>query len=58
MIQWLQGKKTYLLGLAALAYAIGGYFSGHLDAQTAMDIIWASLTSMALRAGISKNVQG
>lgn len=50
----LQGKKTYVLGLIGIAWAITGWVLGHLDPTTAQQILWASLTSMALRAGINK----
>lgn len=53
IIEFFQGKKSYLLGLAAIAYGIGGYFSGNLDPETAQQAIWAGLTAMAIRAGIT-----
>jgi ABC-type Na+ efflux pump permease subunit len=52
MIEFLKGKKSYLLA-AALAYGLGGYFTGHFDAQTMIEMIWAALGLGALRAGIS-----
>jgi hypothetical protein len=58
LIDFLKGKKAYLLGLAGLAYAVSGYFTGHLDSKAALDAIWAALSVLALRAGISNAVQG
>lgn len=54
LIQFLQGKKTYLLAAAAIVYAIAGFYLGQFDAQTALQMVWAALTTGALRAGIAK----
>lgn len=59
IINWvvgkLSGKKTYFLALVALVYAISGYFLGNIEGKTAMELIWAALSSMTLRAGIAKS---
>jgi hypothetical protein len=52
----LKGYKTYLLGLAGIAYGLGGFFTGHMDLPTLVSILWASLTAMALRAGITNSL--
>lgn len=54
LITWLQGKKTYLLAIALLAYTIGGYFTGHLDQQTALELLFSSGVISSLRAAITK----
>lgn len=54
MINFLKGKKTYLLAAALLAYTIGGYFSGHLDAQTALGLLFSSGVISSIRAAIAK----
>jgi hypothetical protein len=54
IIDALRGKKTYLLAFAAVVYAVAGYASGNLDAKSAMDVVWAALTSASMRAAISK----
>lgn len=54
----LKGKKAYLLSLAALAYAIGGYYTGNLDADASMKLVWEALTAAAIRAGITNAVKG
>ena len=53
--QWLQGRKTYLLSLAALLYAVSGWYIGQIDQATALNMVWAALTAAALRAGIARN---
>lgn len=52
--EWLEGKKTYILGFLAILYGASGYYLGQLDSNTALQFVWGGLTSMALRAGISK----
>jgi hypothetical protein len=58
IFDWLKGKKSYLLGLAGVAYGITGYYTGNLDQKAMLDVIWTSLTVMALRAGIKNSVRG
>ena len=53
-IEALKGKKTYLLAFALLAYALGGYFTGHLTATEAIGLIWGSGVVSSIRAAISK----
>lgn len=53
-IKFLQGKKTYILTLAAIVYALSGWYIGQFDQQTMMNMVWVALTATAMRAGISK----
>lgn len=48
----LQGKKTYIVGIAGLIYAALGYFLGHIDASTAITAVQVSLVGMGLRAAL------
>ena len=52
-IDFLKGRKTYILGIFAILYGISGYYIGQLDSNTALQFIWGRLTSMAIRAGIT-----
>ena len=52
-IDFLKGRKTYILGIFAILYGISGYYIGQLDSNTALQFIWGGLTSMAIRAGIT-----
>jgi hypothetical protein len=54
MIQFLKGKKTYLLAAALLAYTVGGYFSGNLSMQDALGLLFSSGVIASLRAAITK----
>ncbi len=48
------GKKTYLVALATILYALTGVITGHMDSQTAIQMVLAALGMSALRNGISK----
>lgn len=52
---WLQGKKTYFLVAAVIAYAAGGYFTGHLSAKDAIDLLFGSGFFATIRAAIDRN---
>ena len=52
---WLEGKKVYLLGLSAIIGAITAYMAGTVGEVEAVTAIWAALTAMAMRAGITKS---
>ena len=54
LIESLKGRKTYLLAFALLAYAIGGYITGHLTLPDALGLIWGSGIVSSIRAAISK----
>ena len=49
---YLAGKKTYILAVLALFYAVTGYFTGNLDAETASQALWAALSLGAVRSAI------
>lgn len=53
-MNFLSGYKTYILAFLAVLYAVSGYFTGHLDAQAAMDAVWVGLTAFSMRAAVSK----
>lgn len=53
MRTFLKGKKSYLMALALLAYAVGGYFTGHLTQADAIGLVWGSGVTASLRAGIN-----
>lgn len=53
MLNTLNGYKTYVLAILGLVYAISGFFTGHIDANTAMELILGSGGLATLRHGIS-----
>ena len=54
LLTFLQGKKTYILTALGLIYALSGYLTGNLDAQTALALVYSSGVISTLRAAISK----
>ena len=48
----LDGKKTYIVGVSTLAYAVGGLVAGKLDFNLAIASILAALQMMSIRHGI------
>jgi hypothetical protein len=51
---WLQGKKTYLVMIAAILGAIAGYATGELTVVQMIQAIMAALGLGALRSGVAK----
>jgi hypothetical protein len=54
MLNWLQGKKTYLVALAAILTAVVAWLNGAIDVVTLVQTIFAALGGAALRAGVAK----
>lgn len=54
IIAELQGKKTYIVALALIAYAIFGVYTGQLSQDQAVQVVLNGLGLSALRASISK----
>ena len=51
---WLQGKKTYLVMIAAILGAIAAYSTGDMTLIQALEAIMAALGLGALRSGVAK----
>lgn len=49
----LSGYKTYIIAVLGIIYAISGFLTGHVDANTAIQLILGSGGLAALRHGIS-----
>jgi hypothetical protein len=50
----LQGKKSYIVACAIVAYALLGVYTGQLTQQEAVVLVFNGLGLGALRASISK----
>lgn len=48
----IAGKKTYVLGIASMLYAVTGLLIGKHDYNTTADIVQTALVSMTIRHGI------
>lgn len=55
ILEFLQGKKTYILAFLGIVWAVSGYFTGHVDSNTAMEAVWIGLMAMTGRAAVSKS---
>lgn len=56
MLNFLQGWKTYILGVAAILAAIGGELSGTLSLTQMIEAIFAALGTMTLRHSITTTI--
>lgn len=54
MNQFLQGKKSYFVAAASIAYGVIGFLLGHLDANQATQFVFGGSGLAALRAGMKK----
>ncbi len=52
MIQFLQGKKTYILSAIIVLKALYAYLSGD---PSALNLLLTGLTTATLRAGVTKS---
>lgn len=54
MLKNLSGKKTYIIAVLTILYAIFGYWQGHMEFDDAMQMILGGAGLGALRAGVTK----
>jgi hypothetical protein len=54
MLEFLSGKKTYLVALGFTVYAAFGWWMGHLTADAAVQIVNLNGLGALLRAGVAK----
>ena len=54
-MNWLSGKKSYIVAIGIIAHAIVGYLNGTLDLNGAMLEVLNGLGLGALRMGVAKN---
>lgn len=47
------GSKTYIVGVATIMWAAGGFVAGKVDGTTAIQGILFALTMMGVRHGIA-----
>ena len=54
ILNWLKGKKTYLIALAAIIGAIAAYANGDMTLLQMAEAIFIACGGASLRAGIAK----
>lgn len=55
MIPTLKGKKSYLLAIAVIGYAVFGIIDGSMSVQSALDYVMSGAALATIRAAIAKN---
>jgi hypothetical protein len=55
MREMLDGKKTYLVAIVLIVYAVAGYLSGHMSLDEAIRNVLDGLGLGFLRAGVQKS---
>ena len=50
----INGYKTYIIGIAMICYAAGGFVAGKVDGSAALEALMMGLGLMGLRHGIEK----
>ena len=55
LVRWLDGKKTYLVAVAAVATATAAVVSGEITGAQYVTSVFVSIGSITMRAGIKKS---
>jgi len=55
---FLQGKKTYIVGIATIAGYVGAYLLGEVELPTTIQMIVAASLAMVFRTGITNSGRG
>lgn len=50
----LSGYKTYIAGALAILGALGGYLTGNLPVEQALNLVVPAVLAMTVRHGVSK----
>lgn len=53
--QWIDGKKTYIMVIATVCYALGGAVAGYVPVEQAIMLILGALGLGGLRHGVEKS---
>ncbi|GAH41385.1 unnamed protein product, partial [marine sediment metagenome] len=51
---WLEGKKTYIMIVATLCYALGGWVGGFVEPQIAIGLILGALGLGGIKSAIAR----
>jgi hypothetical protein len=58
MREKLQGKKTFIVGIASVIGAISAWISGTMTTDQAVQLIITSILAMTVRSGVETTKQG
>ena len=56
-LTFLKGKRTYVVAVATVCYALGGMVAGYIELMTGINLILAALGLSGLRAGLQNFLQ-
>lgn len=54
ILEFLKGKKTYCVAIAAIAAAVAAYSSDAMTAKELVEAIVGAVLAMTIRAGVAK----
>lgn len=57
MLDWLRGKRTYILAAGALAVLLARYLNGDVDAATALNEALVALGLVTARVGAKNDAK-
>ena len=52
-LEAISGKRTYIVAICLIIYAVAGWVAGKIDANSAFENVMIALGLMGLRAGIN-----
>lgn len=55
MLEWLKGKKTYLVCIVGILSALVGYINGDVSMAQMIEAIFIAIGAMTMRAGVTKS---
>lgn len=55
-LEAISGKRTYIVAIALIIYAVAGWIAGKIDPNSAFENIMIALGLMGLRAGVTNSV--
>lgn len=53
MIEYLKGKKTYVIAAVAVVTAVGAYLTGEADLATMVESCFGAVMAATIRSGIT-----
>ena len=55
VVDWLKGKKTYITAIAGALAAVGGWLGGEMSIVGMFQSVWAALSVVFIRLGVTKS---
>lgn len=54
----MNGKKTYLVGIGSILAGVGGYLTGTIQLENAIQLVVTGLSAITIRHGVSTSTSG